>query len=145
LIKQINSLKNDIDNKKLNENDFITKLMTIDYELKGMKHIVYETEDKCDKLNKLIDNLKLITNSLNEKFNDFNEHLLYEKKFMNVINTRGNLIWRIDNYNEKLKDAKENDTTLRSPLFSNRQYGYTLRVSNYSISNYVIQILFKKF
>ncbi|XP_048512524.1 TNF receptor-associated factor 5 [Athalia rosae] len=44
------------------------------------------------------------------------------------ISTSGRLLWRIDRYKEKMTDAKENDTVLRSPIFYNKEYGYTLGV-----------------
>ncbi|XP_041969674.1 TNF receptor-associated factor 5 [Aricia agestis] len=39
----------------------------------------------------------------------------------------GHLIWRIDNFSARMKDAKENDTVLSSPLFRTCKYGYTLK------------------
>lgn len=44
------------------------------------------------------------------------------------IPTNGRLLWRIDRYKEKMTDAKENDAVLFSPIFHNKEYGYTLRV-----------------
>ncbi|XP_043256561.1 TNF receptor-associated factor 5 [Colletes gigas] len=42
--------------------------------------------------------------------------------------TNGRLLWRIDRYKEKMSDAKESDCALYSPRFSNKEYGYTLRL-----------------
>ncbi|KZC11012.1 Sodium- and chloride-dependent GABA transporter 1 [Dufourea novaeangliae] len=42
--------------------------------------------------------------------------------------TNGRLLWRIDRYKEKMSEAKENDSALYSPRFSNKEYGYALRV-----------------
>ncbi|CAG9782611.1 unnamed protein product [Diatraea saccharalis] len=39
----------------------------------------------------------------------------------------GRFIWRIDNFTARMKDAKENDTILTSPLFRTSKYGYTLK------------------
>lgn len=41
----------------------------------------------------------------------------------------GHLIWRIDDFSKRLEEAKRQDTVLRSPIFSNKSFGYTLRVS----------------
>ncbi|KOB78396.1 Uncharacterized protein OBRU01_02425 [Operophtera brumata] len=37
------------------------------------------------------------------------------------------LIWRIDQYSARMKDAKDNDAVLSSPLFRTSKYGYTLK------------------
>ncbi|KOC68079.1 Sodium-dependent proline transporter [Habropoda laboriosa] len=42
--------------------------------------------------------------------------------------TNGRLLWRIDRYKEKMTEAKESDCALYSPIFSNKEYGYTLRL-----------------
>lgn len=48
---------------------------------------------------------------------------------MAICNMKGHLIWRIDNYSARLQQARENEVILKSPIFCNWQYGYTLRVS----------------
>ncbi|XP_071626662.1 uncharacterized protein [Temnothorax longispinosus] len=42
--------------------------------------------------------------------------------------TNGRIIWRIDRYKEKMSEAKESDRALYSPIFYNKEYGYTLRM-----------------
>ncbi|XP_032522992.2 TNF receptor-associated factor 1 isoform X1 [Danaus plexippus] len=39
----------------------------------------------------------------------------------------GHLIWRIDNFQARMKEAKEKDSVLTSPLFRTSKYGYTLK------------------
>ncbi|NP_001243916.1 TRAF3 [Bombyx mori] len=39
----------------------------------------------------------------------------------------GHFIWRIENYTARMKDARENDTVLSSPIFRTHKYGYTLK------------------
>ncbi|KAJ0172471.1 hypothetical protein K1T71_011610 [Dendrolimus kikuchii] len=39
----------------------------------------------------------------------------------------GHFIWRISNFAARMKDSKENDTVLSSPLFRTSKYGYTLK------------------
>lgn len=41
----------------------------------------------------------------------------------------GHLIWRIKDYSKKLEEAKQYDTILHSAMFSNKAFGYALRVS----------------
>jgi len=45
--------------------------------------------------------------------------------------TNGRIIWRIDRYREKMSEAKERDRALYSPIFYNKEYGYTLRMKLY--------------
>lgn len=40
----------------------------------------------------------------------------------------GHLIWRIDRFKEKMEEAKLNDSVLASPIFYDKEYGYTLRM-----------------
>lgn len=47
---------------------------------------------------------------------------------MNCITFLGHLIWRIKDYSKKLEDAKLYDTILHSAMFSNKAFGYALRV-----------------
>lgn len=39
----------------------------------------------------------------------------------------GHMIWRIDNFTSRMKDAKDHDTVISSPLFRTHKYGYTLK------------------
>ncbi|XP_073954383.1 uncharacterized protein [Choristoneura fumiferana] len=39
----------------------------------------------------------------------------------------GHLIWRIENFTARMKEAKETDAVLTSPLFRTSKYGYTLK------------------
>ncbi|XP_045453559.1 TNF receptor-associated factor 3 [Melitaea cinxia] len=39
----------------------------------------------------------------------------------------GHLIWRINNFSARMKEAKENDAVLTSPIFRTSKYGYTLK------------------
>ncbi|XP_046602176.1 TNF receptor-associated factor 5 [Neodiprion virginianus] len=50
------------------------------------------------------------------------------EEYFEPVPSNGRLLWRIDRYKEKMTDAKENDTLLCSPIFYNKEYGYTLRV-----------------
>lgn len=44
------------------------------------------------------------------------------------VSTNGHIIWRIDCYKEKMNEAKENGRALYSPIFYDKEYGYTLRM-----------------
>lgn len=117
------------------------KLTTLDFETKSIKHIATDTEDKCDKLEKIVVDAKQIAAKTKQKIVDLEVHLRYEQRMAAIQNTKGRLIWRINDYAAKLLDAKENDVSMKSPLFSNRQYGYTLRVREF----YFYFIAFNRF
>jgi len=42
--------------------------------------------------------------------------------------TNGRVIWRIERYKEKMSEAKGSDCAFYSPIFYNKEYGYTLRM-----------------
>lgn len=105
------------------------KLTTLEFEVKSMKHIVTETEDKCDRLDSIARQTKRMSHQCKQRLDDMVGNVEDQVKFRNIQNFRGHLLWRIDNFRTRLNEAKENDVTLQSPIFCNRQYGYTLRVS----------------
>lgn len=99
-------------------------------ELRQIKNIACESEDKCEKLSKTVRDVKKMCAQTRQELVDLQTHLTAEKRIMSTINNEGHLIWRIDQFSAKLKDCKENDITLMSPIFSNKQYGYNLRVNS---------------
>lgn len=97
-------------------------------ELRQMKNIVYESEAKCDSAKIIAVETQKMCAHTGQELADLQIHLAAEKRLRSIENSEGHLIWRIDQYTAKLKDAKENDIILKSPIFCNKQYGYTLRV-----------------
>lgn len=127
--KTLSTLKTETSSTANNITDLAAKHAKLDFELKNMKHIVHETEDKCDKFEKISANTKTVANQTRQEMNDLEVHLTYQKKLFAIHNTRGHLIWKIDDYAAKLTQAKETQSAaLRSPIFCNKQYGYTMRV-----------------
>lgn len=139
----------DLQSKFVSNSELSTKQTTLDYEVKSMKNIVCNTEDRCDKLGKVVEEADRTIHGTKQALADLEVHLLYQNKLLGIHNTRGkhlfpeslksfpyhttlrivgHLIWRIDDYSGKLLDAKEHETCLQSPMFCNKQYGYTLRV-----------------
>lgn len=117
--------------------DLEAKLASLTLEVKQMKHIVCETEDKCDRMERLVRDARKSNAKTRQELRDLEIHLKIQKKMAAICNVDGNLIWRIDQFASKLQDAKETDTFIKSPLFCNKQYGYTLRVGyNYDIASY---------
>lgn len=106
------------------------KLASLTLEVKQMKHIVCETEDKCDRMERTVRDARKSNAKTRQELRDLEVHLKIQKKMAAIINVDGNLIWRIDQFASKLQDAKDTDTFIKSPLFCNHQYGYTLRVGS---------------
>lgn len=98
-------------------------------ELRQMKNIVCESEDKCDRLETIVNECRKQCAHTKQELADMNINLIMEKKLRMISNYNGHLVWCVDQYTTKLKDAKQNDVVLKSPIFSNHQYGYNLRVN----------------
>lgn len=104
-------------------------------ELRQMKNIVYETEVKCEKSKSKVTDAHRMCAQAKQDLADLQTHLSAEKNMQSISNCDGHLIWRIQQFGAKLKEAKETGITLKSPIFCNKPYGYTLRVSNNCILN----------
>lgn len=125
---QIESLKGELFHQNNRWADLEGKQTKMDFVIKNMQHIINEAEDNCDKLEKNVIANSNLSHQTNQNLTDLQEHLRVQNQFSEITNTRGHLIWRIGDYSTKLKEAKEHEITLRSPLFCNKQYGYTLRL-----------------
>lgn len=113
-----------------NLNGLNVRYSKTDYEVKQLKNVIHETEDKSEKIDKQVEVYKVQLLEMKQNLLDLQEHLKMEKQLCLIINMRGHMIWKIDNYAKKLSEAKEcSEITLKSPIFTNRQYGYTLRVN----------------
>lgn len=97
-------------------------------ELRQMKHTVCESEDRCEKSIKIVNETQKMCAQTRQELANLQTHLAAEKRMRIITNFEGHLVWRIDQFSVRFIDAKENDTVLRSPIFCNTQYGYTLRV-----------------
>lgn len=106
-----------------------TKLAKLTLEVHQMKNIVCESEDKCDKMEKFVTDTRKICAQTRQELIDLEVQFRMQKKMKLIVSSDGRLIWRIDHYTAKLKEAKTNDVMIRSPIFSNENYGYNLRVS----------------
>lgn len=102
-----------------------------DYSVKQFINTIHEIEDKSDKLNKQIEIYKDLVYETKQDLLNLKEHLRVQRQFNLIGNIRGHLIWKIENYSKKLADAIESEVPLKSPLFSNKHYGYTLRLDVY--------------
>lgn len=99
-----------------------------EYSVKQLTNTVNETEDKSEKLEKQVAMYKELIYETKQGLSDLEEHLKVQRQFNMIGNLRGHLIWKINHYSRKLNDAREADVPLKSPLFSNKHYGYALRL-----------------
>lgn len=99
-----------------------------DYNVKSLLNTVNETEDKSEKLEKQVAIYKELIYETKQSLADLEEHLKVQRQFNMITNIRGHMIWKINHYSKKLNDSKESDVPLKSPLFSNKHYGYALRL-----------------
>ncbi|XP_067636592.1 TNF receptor-associated factor 3 [Eurosta solidaginis] len=116
----LNAINNDL---KTN-----SKQANLDLEVKSMKNIVCETEERCEKLEIIVNQINTKLHQTMQTVADLENHLATQQRLGSLQNTRGHLVWRIKDYSKKLEDAKHYDTILHSAMFSNKPYGYALRL-----------------
>ncbi|XP_022208731.1 TNF receptor-associated factor 3 [Drosophila obscura] len=117
---------------KLGTSDYATnKQATLDYEVKNVKNIVCETEERCDKLQNVVQDLDRSLHQTMQNLSDMENQMAMQQRLASVQNIRGHLIFRIKDYSKKLDEAKQYDTILHSAMFSNKAFGYALRLDIY--------------
>lgn len=109
-------------------NSFTDRCLKTEYNVKQLTNTVNETEDKSEKLEKQVSMYKELIYETKQGLSDLEEHLKVQRQFNMIGNIRGHLIWKINNYSKKLNEARESEVPLKSPLFSNKHYGYALRL-----------------
>lgn len=102
-----------------------------DYGVKQITNTIHEIEDKSDKLEKQVEMYKEIVYEAKQSLADLEEHLKVQRQFNMITNIRGHLIWRVNHFSRKLNTARESEVPIKSPLFSNKHYGYALRLDVY--------------
>jgi TNF receptor-associated factor 3 len=102
-----------------------------DYSVKQIANTINEIEDKSEKLEKQVEIYKEMVYETKQTVADLEEHLKVQRQFNMITNIRGHLIWKINHFTRKLNVAKESEVPIKSPLFSNKHYGYSLRLDVY--------------
>lgn len=126
--KQMFELRGEIDPMRLVIQEQLDKQAKLDYELKGVLNTVNETEDVSEKLQKTLEKYRRETYYTKQSLDDLQVHLQHQEKLVVIQNTEGHLIWRIDQFDKRFKESQQSEFMLKSPMFSNRSFGYTLRV-----------------
>ncbi|XP_030023360.2 TNF receptor-associated factor 3 [Manduca sexta] len=87
-----------------------------------------EASEQATRMDIVSRDLRALTKSyhkLRTELADFQTRVSFDHQDMGTDN--GHFIWRIDNYAARMKDAKDNETVLTSPIFRTSKYGYTLK------------------
>ena len=75
-------------NTRLSSNDD-AKTAALDLEVKSMKHIVCETEERCDKLEKMATNIDHNLHHTMQLVADIENHIATQQRLTSYINSRG--------------------------------------------------------
>ncbi|KAH8418902.1 hypothetical protein KR222_003801 [Zaprionus bogoriensis] len=128
----LQEINEDIKTKLGTSSDFAnSKQATLDYEVKNVRSIVCESEERIDKLHNIVEGLDKTMHQTLQSIADIENQLAMQQRIASVQNVRGHLIWRIKDYSKKLEEAKQYDTILHSAMFSNKAFGYALRLDIY--------------
>ncbi|KAH8303978.1 hypothetical protein KR044_012570 [Drosophila immigrans] len=128
----LQEINEDVKSKLGNSSEFATsKQATLDYEVKNVKSMVCETEERIEKLQVIVQDLDKSLHQTMQNIADIENQLAMQQRIASVQNIRGHLIWRIKDYSKKLEEAKQYDTILHSAMFSNKAFGYALRLDIY--------------
>lgn len=77
-------------NTKLSLSDD-SKSAALDLEVKSMKHIVCDTEERCDKLEALVTQIDKNLHHTMQLVNDVENHIATQQRLSSYINSRGEL------------------------------------------------------
>lgn len=109
-------------------NELFDRIESIEMRLHQQSEQVAEQATNCKTLKfQMKDNVQYVEEIVNDAKKNCNVQF-YECGCREISAPVGRLIWRIDHYNERLEEAKLNDIALFSPMFYDKEYGYTLRM-----------------
>lgn len=110
-----------------NEKDLL-RLASLTLEMKQIKHIALESEDKCDKLEKVVNQAADDVTQSKQDLIDLKSHLMLQHKMSAIVTQNGHFIWRIDQFSQHFQEAKDRNVLISSPIFCNEPFGYTFQV-----------------
>lgn len=127
--RQVFELRGEIDPMRMVIQEQLDKQAKLDYELKGVLNTVNSSEDTSEKIHKTLEKYRRETYYTKQCLDDLQVHLQHQEKLSALQSTNGHLIWRIDQFDKRFRESQENELMIKSPLFCDRPFGYTLRVS----------------
>lgn len=135
--QRVNDLKLELEMRCKNTRELTSKHDTLLEKTNGLSEEIYKHSESIAKRKSEIKGLKFQMKE-NLKYIEelIVEHCKPEPSLSTCscegtenTSTNGRIIWRIDRYKEKISEAKESDHALYSPIFYNKEYGYTLRMA----------------
>lgn len=85
----IHQIRSDLKNSNSLNTQFTDKQQKMDYEIKNLSHIVHETEDRSEKLNKNVELYRKQTYQTKQNLKDLEVHLANQKQMSVISNIRG--------------------------------------------------------
>ncbi|CAF4764126.1 unnamed protein product [Pieris macdunnoughi] len=107
------------------ENPAFDRLAVLEVATADVRAEAAEHSNKMDIISRDLRALTKSYNKLRSELADFQTRMTLEHPESG--SHTGQFIWRIDKFSSRMKDAKEKDTVLTSPLFRTSNYGYTLK------------------
>ncbi|XP_018354350.1 PREDICTED: uncharacterized protein LOC108755690 [Trachymyrmex septentrionalis] len=134
--QRINDLKLELEMRCKNMKEVISKHETLSEKVNSLSEEICKHAESVAKRKLEIkglkfqtkENLKYIEELIAENCRPEPSLSLCSCEGVESASTNGHIIWRIDRYKEKMSEAKESDRALYSPIFHNKEYGYTLRM-----------------
>lgn len=105
------------------------RLARLDFEVQSLKHICTGAEDKCDRIDGIVHEVRQLAGRTAQLVAERTDQERLQGQLAAIQSVDGHLVWRIGDFAQKWQAAKDGVVTeLHSPLFSDRRYGYTLRL-----------------
>ncbi|CAK1542444.1 unnamed protein product [Leptosia nina] len=124
-LAQLSTLRSQLQNAASSENPALDRLAVLEVATADARAEAAEHSNKMDMISRDLRALTKSYNKLRTELADFQARMTLEHPESGSDN--GQFIWRIDKFSSRMKEAKEKDTVLTSPLFRTSKYGYTLK------------------
>ncbi|XP_050075026.1 TNF receptor-associated factor 3 [Anopheles maculipalpis] len=108
--------------------EFKAQYGKIKVEVKDTQAQMFEYEERIQLLEKLVERYRRETYHTKQRSDELQQNLLLANARNNLASENGRVIWRIDNFAQKLKESSELETMIKGPIFTNQPYGYMLQM-----------------
>ncbi|XP_058127200.1 TNF receptor-associated factor 1 [Anopheles ziemanni] len=88
----------------------------------------FECEERVLQMAKQLERYRRETYYTKQRLDALQANLKLEEKLAALSSTDGRVIWRIDDFEKRFLESKDNDTMLKGPIFTNQPYGYVLQL-----------------
>ncbi|GLV37084.1 TNF-receptor-associated factor-like [Carabus blaptoides fortunei] len=122
---EIENLKKAVELQINAMNDFKTKHHTLTFDTKSVKQTATEAAENLESQSKELKHAKDMLEQLKLDFSGLEQSI---SNTGSRSNHNGHLLWRLDDFKEKMEKAKSHNTVLHSPVFYSNEYGYKIRL-----------------